>query len=380
VINAEGTTHTPGVTQRISVTVSDPSNTRWGFQLTARQASNPASRAGTLTSVNPNTMVICSLANLREVPCADNPVLQFIEHNDAQRNNAPGSFTFSFDWTPPASDVGDIVLYAAGNAANGNQLETGDRIYTTTLTLNPRASGPPPAISEVIDGAGLLARIAPNGWVTIKGENLAGNTRIWEGRDFVGNKLPTRLDGVSVKINDQDAFVYYISPTQINALAPVDTATGPVSVQATYNGQISANATVTMQREVPAFFLFENSRQIAAVHTSGALLGPPTLYPGLTTPAAPGETILLFGSGFGPTTPPIVNGELLSGAPALSSPVTIRFGTSAPVTPAFAGLSATGLYQFNVRVPDDVPNGEAEVIATINGVSTPANARIAVQR
>jgi uncharacterized protein (TIGR03437 family) len=151
-------------------------------------------------------------------------------------------------------------------------------------------------------------------------------------------------------------------------------------VQVTYNGQTSATASIPMQREVPAFFLFENSTQIASRHLDFSLLGPSTLFPGLTTPARPGETVLLFGSGFGPTTPEIVNGDLVTGAFNLSAPVTVRFGTSAPVTPTFAGLSASGLYQINVQVPQDVSDGNVAVVATINGVSTPAGATIAVQR
>ena len=59
--------------------------------------------------------------------------------------------------------------------------------------------------------------------------------------------------------------------------------------------------------------------------------------------------------------------------------VTIRFG-GVDVTPDFAGLSATGLYQFNVKVPDSTPNGDISVVATINGLSTQSNALITVQK
>ena len=38
--------------------------------------------------------------------------------------------------------------------------------------------------------------------------------------DFVVNRLPTQLGGVSVSIDGKPAYVYYISPTQINVLAP----------------------------------------------------------------------------------------------------------------------------------------------------------------
>ena len=58
------------------------------------------------------------------------------------------SQTYEFDWIPPATNVGDVVLYLAGNGATGNGHETGDHIYTTSYTLTPgAAAGPPWAIT-----------------------------------------------------------------------------------------------------------------------------------------------------------------------------------------------------------------------------------------
>ncbi|HTM52040.1 MAG TPA: choice-of-anchor V domain-containing protein [Bryobacteraceae bacterium] len=160
-IDAGGTTYTPGVRQRIRVTVIDPTQRKWGFQVTARLASNPKTRAGVLSPSDATTQVLCSGANTLELPCTSNPVLQFIEHTlSGSRQTAVGAGqTFEFDWTPPDSDVGSIVLYAAGNAANANTTETGDNIYTTSVTLTA-GSAPPPTgssttqiISHIADGA-----------------------------------------------------------------------------------------------------------------------------------------------------------------------------------------------------------------------------------
>src|SRR5262249_41864536 len=79
-IDAGGTSYSPGVKQRIRVTVSDPAQRRWGFQLTARLASNGKTRAGILAPIDSSTQVICSAANLLELPCTANSALQFIEH------------------------------------------------------------------------------------------------------------------------------------------------------------------------------------------------------------------------------------------------------------------------------------------------------------
>jgi uncharacterized protein (TIGR03437 family) len=206
--------------------------------------------------------------------------------------------------------------------------------------------------------------------VTIKGSGLASDTRIWAASDFNGNQLPTSLDGTSVMIDNNPAFVYYISPTQVNVLSPVDSSTGSVTVQLSYNGAASNSMTAQMTEFAPAFFTF-NGTYIAATHADGSLLGPTSLYPGSTTPAAPGETILLYGTGFGPTTPAIVNGQIQSGTAMTNNAVTIEIG-GVNVTPSFAGLSATGEYQFNVQVPASAANGDIAVVATVGGVSSPA--------
>jgi uncharacterized protein (TIGR03437 family) len=388
-IDAGGAAYTPGVKQRISVTVSDPAQRKWGFQLTARLASNAKTRAGILAPADASTQIICSNANTLEVPCNANPVLQFIEHSlGGSRTTAVGAGqTFQFDWTPPATDVGPIILYAAGNAANANAVETGDNIYTTSLTLTAGggggSGGDKPAITSVVNGASFQPGFSQNSWVSIFGTGLGGsNSRTWQAGDFQGNQLPTSLEGTTVTINSKPAFVEYVSPTLVIALTPVDTAQGPVSVQVGFNGAASDAASAQMQPFSPAFFILNNdstsNKYIAARHADFGLLAPTTLFPGTSTPAKPGEVILLYGTGFGPTSPAIPNGRLLTGAPSLTNAVTVRIG-GVDVTPSFAGLSATGLYQINVQVPSSTPNGDVPVVATIGGVSSPS-AFITVQQ
>jgi uncharacterized protein (TIGR03437 family) len=379
-INAGGTTYTPGVTQQISVSVADSKQRRWGFQLTARSASDPTSQQGTFTPTDGLTQVTCSTEKQISIDpsnwltCGASAPLEYIEHTMAgAKVTAVGAgYTWTFNWTPPASASGNIILYAAGNAANGDNDFTGDHIYTTTLTLTPAGSGggAAPTITDVQNGGSFQPGFAANTYVTIKGSNLATNTRTWGGSDFKGNLLPTSLDGTSVMINNKPAFVYYISPNQVNVLSPVDSATGPVSVQLTYNATNSNTMTAQEAQFSPAFFTFDG-KYIAARHADFSLLGPTTLYQGLTAPAKPGETILLYGTGFGPTTPAITNGQILSGTPSTANAVTIRFDGTA-VTPAFAGLTATGEYQFNVQVPESAANGDIAVVASVGGVSSPA--------
>jgi uncharacterized protein (TIGR03437 family) len=115
------------------------------------------------------------------------------------------------------------------------------------------------------------------------------------------------------------------------------------------------------------------------VHLGGGDIGPATLYPGLTTPAKPGETIELFANGFGITSAPVVSGAVTQSGSLSLTPVIKIGGIQANVR--FAGLNVTpGEFQLNVDVPPNVPDGDQPVTATINGVTTQAGVLLAVQR
>lgn len=364
-LSAASTTYTPGVKQRIQVQISDSAQRRWGFEATARLDSARTTRAGDIASVDSNTRVMT------------NAGLQFITHTLAgTRNGTTGGVTFEFDWTPPATDVGPVIFYAAGNAANGNNADSGDRIYTTTLTLSPAAAAAKPAISSdrgVVSGASFQAGIAPRSWVTIIGTNLSTASRAWASSDFVNGALPSSLEGVSVTINGKSAYVQYVSPTQINVVAPADIGTGPVEVKVTSNGQTSDAAIASVQTFAPAFFAFDG-KYLAATHADNTLLGKQGLFPSApnaTTPARPGEVIVLYGTGFGATDPVITPGQFTDRVAPIAGRVNITIGGIA-ATVSFAGLVPpfAELYQFNVQVPSTVPAGDQPVVAEIGGVSS----------
>ncbi len=239
---------------------------------------------------------------------------------------------------------------------------------------------PTPAITQVANAEGAAPAIAPNTWVFIKGSNLApaADSRIWQDSDFVNGQMPTQLDGVSVTVNGQPSYVYYVSPAQLNILTPPGAISGSVQVQVTTNGAISANFTAKAQAESPSFFVFNGGPYIAATHVNGSYLGPTSLYPGLTTPAQPGETIVIYANGFGSTSTPVVSGSETQSGTLSPMPVITIGGVAAKVT--FAGLVAPGEFQFNVVVPLLLANGDQPTMAMYNGLTTQAGTLITVQQ
>ena len=115
----------PGATYTITVTLQDQGQSRWGFELTAKDGS--ANGAGDFTI----TDAVNTQLSDNPAPAAD-----YVKHTSAGTYNGTpdGPVTWEFDWTAPPSDVGDITFYVAGNAADGNSGTSGDNIYTSSFT------------------------------------------------------------------------------------------------------------------------------------------------------------------------------------------------------------------------------------------------------
>lgn len=190
--------------------------------------------------------------------------------------------------------------------------------------------------------------------------------------------MPTQLDGVSVSVNATPAYISYISPTQINILAAPDAITGPATVRVAVNGIVSDAFTAQGQTLSPAFFTFLGVPYVAATHLNGADVGPTSLYPGVTTPAKPGETIVLYANGFGPTANSITPGSPNQSGSLPKLPAVQIGGVIATVQ--YAGLVSPGLFQFNVTVPPNMPDGDQPITAAYNGYSTPSGTLLTVQQ
>jgi uncharacterized protein (TIGR03437 family) len=175
-------------------------------------------------------------------------------------------------------------------------------------------------------------------FMLIKGLNLSkpGASRTWLSSDFINNQMPTALDGITVTVNNKSAFLEYISPTQINILTPPDAMPSTVPIQVANNGAVSAAMQIPAQPVSPSFFLLSGP-YVAATHANGSFLGPTTLIPGVTTPAQPSEIVVLYGTGCGATTPPVVSGSASQSGTLSPLPVVTIGGIAAQVQ--FAGLA-----------------------------------------
>ena len=254
--------------------------------------------------------------------------------------------------------------------------------YGNAFVVRVAAPGPP-SITSVLNGASFLPGIEAGSWAMIQGVNLANTYpgATWTASEIVNGNLPTSLDGVSVTIDGQPAFVYYVSPTQINVQVPSDNKVGDVQMVVKNNGAVSAPAMVQLQKLAPAFFMYLGTNYaIASLLPDYSLVGNPTVLPG-TVAAHPGDTLTLWGTGFGATNPPTPAGMTVTGMPAVATlPTAAVGGVPAQVMGAYLTAGSAGLYQVTIQLPATVPTGPVAVQASVGGIETPADVLIFVSQ
>jgi len=246
---------------------------------------------------------------------------------------------------------------------------------TVTVSISPGGVVPVYSSSTTVE---------PGSWVSIYGQNLASGVATWNG-DF-----PQQLGGTSVTVNGKPAYLWFVSPGQINLQAPDDPATGSVNVVVT-NGNGSATATVTLGQFGPSWSLLD-SKHVAGIiirtDNSGAyaggvydIIGPTGSSLGYATKAAKaGDTVELFAVGFGPTNPVVPAGHPFSSAAPLADPNSLRVTVGGtPITPDFAGMTGAGLFQINLKIPAGLGSGDLPLSAIVGGASTPSGVVISVQ-
>jgi uncharacterized protein (TIGR03437 family) len=283
---------------------------------------------------------------------------------------------------------GGAATAAALFFPSGLALDAGGSIYFAdsqnhvirklTPAAPPVPGGPPtvfPGGVISLSGFGGLASIAPGSWIEIHGWNLAGNTRSWTIADFNGLNAPAALDGTIVTIDGQPAFLSYISPNQVNAL--LSSAVRPGVRQLTVSTAAGSSASYTLivnptQPELlapPSFTINQKQYVVAVFPDFATFVAPPGAIPGvLSRQARPGETIVLFGIGFGPVTPNIPAGQIVQQLNSVNSLLQISIGNK-PARIEYAGLApyATGLYQFNLVVPELAADDAVSVSVTLDG-------------
>ena len=211
--------------------------------------------------------------------------------------------------------------------------------------------------------------LAPNTIATIYGTNLAYSTESATSSTLVGGSLPQSLGGVGVIVSGWQANVFFVSPTQINFLIPYQLIPGPVTVVVTCQGLAGPTIQIQLNSTAPGMFLYNGF--VLATHLDGTLLTP-------SSPAGPGEIIVIYAVGLGKVTPPTTSGKIVTSAASIALAAQMRILLSGTPCPSanvlYAGLAPgfSGLYQINLIVPPLTPPNPEIRISFGDQISPPA--------
>ena len=186
---------------------------------------------------------------------------------------------------------------------------------------------------------------------------------------------------MSVSIGGTPAYIEYVSPTQINILSP-NLGTGSTSVTVTTPAGTSNAYSIQSSQVQPAFFAWQPGNYVVATDSNYNWLVKNGEFAGKTTaPAQPGETIILWGTGFGPTTPAAPAGQITPSNLYSVNGVVVTVG-SVPVPASATALSpgSAGLYQVVITLPSGLTNGDYPIVATVGGVQSPSGVKLTVQQ
>jgi uncharacterized protein (TIGR03437 family) len=290
----------------------------------------------------------------------------------------------------PAVDAEINAPRSVSVAPNGN-IYIGDFGNNRVRMLTPVVGANIPTILNggvvSADQFGEFVSLAPGTFIEIYGANLATATRPWALSDFTGNEAPTQLNGTSVTVNGQPAFVSYISPGQVNVQVPSNIPTGILLLQISSPGGTSGAYQVVVNAIEPGLWA-PQSFNISGVQYAGAydnnnnnaLAFPTGAVAGVNSqPAKPNDVLTFYGIGFGPVTTNVPAGQLAQGLNSLASFSISIGGVEAQVQ--YAGLAPdyVGLYQFNVVVPAIPANNAVAVTFSVNGTPGTQTLYVAVE-
>src|ERR1035438_6260450 len=173
---------------------------------------------------------------------------------------------------------------------------------------------------------GAFQVIAPATWIEIYGYNLATTlSQTWAGKDFNGNQAPATLGGSTVAVAGKPAFVDFVSPGQVNVQVPSGVAAGPQPLVVTTAGGTSLAYTVTVKTTEPGLlappaFILKGTQNVVALFANTLTYVLPVNLAGVVTARArAGDTITLYGIGFGTVTPDTPAGQIVQQTNALQS-------------------------------------------------------------
>ncbi len=286
-------------------------------------------------------------------------------------SNASGSATVNYSVDPNTTTSARNLPFTVNGQKPPTQLT-----YTINQAAAAANTGPVPVVtpSGVVNSASLISANLPAGAIaqgsffSIFGTNLGPDPFV----QATTYPLGTTLAGVSIKITQGStsvqAYPMFVAQFQINAVMPSNAPTGTVQVTVTYNGATSPAVSAQVVATSFGIFSISGGRGPGIVQNYVS----PTQLPlnTSTTTAAPGDIVIVWGTGLGALPNGASDSQPPAGGPQPAT-VSISLGGQT-VQPLYAGRSPglAGVDQINFTVPQNVMQGcYVPLLITAGGVA-----------
>jgi len=352
----------------------DQNNTASGYFTTAPSASSP----GTIQFFSP-----LSSASESPIPMVEAPLLPF---SGSSPTGATAGAASTTAYPSPDGTVSNNGSGVNSNDQLNNFIRTvaplpasNEIIVLTTsgftvLSQDYAAAFVPPVITSLVNAANGTAPVAPGGLITAWGTNMSPVS-------LVASQvpLPTALGQSCLSVNGTPVPLLFVSPTQVNAQLP-NNVLGPSTVSIHTPGGVSNSFHFTVLSAAPAVFMSGSAGPVTGLATVVRAANNQLVTP--TNPIRQGDTLVIYLTGMGLTSPSVAAGVPAPLSPLASAsdvPKVSLGGTSLDILYAGLAPDEIGVYQINVVVPSGVTQGLNEPLVISQGSGLGANTTLNVR-
>ncbi|MBZ5724446.1 MAG: hypothetical protein LAP87_05565 [Acidobacteriia bacterium] len=222
----------------------------------------------------------------------------------------------------------------------------------------------------IVSGSSFTTPVAPGGFISIFGTSLAPSTTA-----AAAFPLPPQIAGVSVEVNGAQVPLYAVSPGQINAQLPYETAVGTATAVVVAPAGRTPAAQFTVAPTAIGILTIGGTKRAVVQNQDSSINSP-------DNSEARGNAIVCYVTGLGAVSPPVAAGQSAPfGAPIpANNTVTATIG-GVPAQVFFAGLTAgfAGLGQVNIFIPAGVAPDPAAALVLSQGGQTSQTATVSIR-
>jgi uncharacterized protein (TIGR03437 family) len=286
----------------------------------------------------------------------------------------PGSISLEIsNWSD------QTITAALPNFSGGAQITVRASGGSDTMAVVTSSATSAITIASITNAASSApGAIAPGELLAIKGNGLGPAAGVSYSLNPATGMVEATLAGVRVFFGTLAAPILYASASQVNVVVPYEVAgQSKVALQVSYSSNLSAVTALAVAGASPAAFTFNSTGSGQAVATNQDYSSN-----GASNPAAKNSYVTIYFTGGGQTNPAGITGGV-SGLTLQNVATTTATVGGVPATVAFSGAAPTlvdGVCQLNIQLSPNTPSGPAQpLMITIDGVSSPTTATIAVQ-